>query len=370
MIKSLPVREEQPEGRSRAGGSSAPAAERGRARERRREDPESQRRALFYRAIIDASAQALIVVSADGTIQCWSRGAEELFGFSEQEMNNRPIRSFWEGAIDPASFSVPAACCWDTDKRLRDGTVRHLSVESSPLCGPDGQLVAAVWMVRDISERLRQECEQREREAGLREDARTDPLTHVINRRGLLEALQAEYSRGGREGTPLTLVFADLDDFKSINDDFGHSVGDLVLQAFAALIQSHLRAYDLMARWGGDEFVIMMPNTSRDEAAACIERIREVVQRAKLPCLPRRLTASFGISEHWPGEALESQLCRTDQALYRAKHGGKNCAAHDDNPVRQPELIAGYGPDQDHYQVPTGDVAPSPLRIGDGKRRA
>ncbi len=371
MIKPVPAREEPLEGRARASGGSAPLApERRRSRGRRREDSEVQRGAQFYRAVIDASGHAVIVVSADGVIQCWSRGAEELFGFSEQEMNGLPLRSFWEGDIDPACFSSAGVRYWDTAKRRRDGAVLHVSVESSPLCGPDGKPTAAVWMVRDIGERLRQECEQRQREAGLREDARTDPLTHVTNRRGLLEALQAEYNRGGREGTPLTLVFADLDDFKSINDDYGHTVGDLVLQAFAALVQSHLRAYDLMARWGGDEFVIMMPNTSCDEAACCVERIREVVQRAQLPCLPRQLTASFGISQHGPGEALESQFRRTDQALYRAKHSGKNCAMHDEQTIRRRELAAAQGPDEDIDQAPTGDVVPSRLRNGNGKHRA
>jgi len=368
MIKSLPARKGQPEARPRAASSPPAPLERRGSPGRRREDSEVQRRAAFYRAVIDASTQAVIVVSADGVIQCWSRGAEELFGFSEKEMSNRPIGSVWEEEIDSACFSGADVRRWDTAKRRRDGTELHVLVESAPLREPDGRPVGAVWMVRDIGEQLRQECEQRQREAGLREDARTDPLTRVVNRRGLLEALQSEYSRGSREGTPLTLVFADLDDFKSINDDFGHTVGDLVLQAFAALIQTHLRAYDLMARWGGDEFVIMMPNTSRDEADACIERIREMVQQASLPGLPRTLTASFGISEHGPGEALESQLRRTDQALYRAKHSGKNCAMHDQGMARRLELAAGL--DEGNYQVPTMDVAPTQLRTGDGRRRA
>jgi diguanylate cyclase (GGDEF)-like protein/PAS domain S-box-containing protein len=370
MSKPLPAREQPPEARPReAARSPGPMAERC-AGKGQRHDDEPQRRELFYRAIIDTLSQAVIVVSAEGVVQCWSRGAEALLGFSEQEVGNRPIRSFWEGEIDPAAFSGAAIRHWDTAVRRRDGAQLQVSVESSPLQGPDGRPGGAVWTVRDIGKRLQQESEQRRREAGLREDARTDSLTQVTNRRGLLEALQAEYGRRGREGTPLTLVFVDLDDFKSINDDFGHTVGDMVLQAFAALVKSHLRAYDVMARWGGDEFIIMMPNTSRDEAAACVERIRQVVQQADMPLLPRALTASFGISQHGPGEALESQFRRTDQALYRAKHSGKNCTVHDEQLARRLGLADGQEPGEDTYQVPTREFAPSQLRIGEGKRRA
>lgn len=318
------------------------------------EPPESQR-ALFYRAVIDASPHAVIVFSAQGMVQYWSRGAQHLFGYSEQEMSQRPIRSFWEGEIDPDAFASAGIRYWDTAKRRSDGTVLDVSVESAPLHGADGKVSAVVWTVRDISERMRLEREQRAREADLLEDARTDALTGVANRRGLLEALQVEYSRGCREGTSLMLAFVDLDDFKSVNDEFGHTVGDQVLQSFVALVQSNLRAYDLLARWGGDEFVIMMPNTSRDEATACVERIRELVQLARMPCLSRPLTASFGISAHGPGEALESQFRRTDQALHRAKHSGKNCAVNDERLVRRIEPM---------------DLGPAPAHGSEGRRRA
>lgn len=324
---------------------------------RRGEDCEIRGRLEFYRSIIDASPQAVIALSPDGIIQFWSRGAEDLFGFSEQEMCNRSFRSFWTGESEPPCFSK--ARRWETTKRHRDGTSLALSVESAPLHDDDGSVAGVVWTVCDIGERLRLELERNRREAGLREDALTDPLTKVMNRRGVLEALKAEYSRAGRAGTPLTLVFADLDNFKAINDDFGHVVGDLALQAFAALVQSHLRSHDVLARWGGDEFVILMPDTNREDAARCIERIREVVQSVSLPCLTRRLTASFGICQHAPDETLESQIRRADRALYRAKHGGRNCAVNDDLPA----------PGEQDSLMQTKVVASSQQRGGDGKRR-
>jgi diguanylate cyclase (GGDEF)-like protein/PAS domain S-box-containing protein len=287
--------------------------------------PAAQARQL--RSILDSVPLAIVGLSAAGRILSWNRAAAAMFGFAEDEVLNRPI-DLLRAPGRPGAVEEPLAGAghWQAVKLRRDGSCLDVSIDSAPLLDAEGRCCGVTWTMRDIGERLRQEREQARREQSLREQALSDPLTGVANRRRLGQALRAETRRANREGTPLSLVFIDLDDFKAINDAFGHAHGDRVLKAFAALVQSQLRAHDLLARSGGDEFVILMPNTTQDEAGACVERIRGVLQQLPIAGLQRLLTASFGISAHDPGEGMEAPLLRADQALYRAKGNGKNCA--------------------------------------------
>jgi len=330
-----------------AAGSGAPAPQdlslRMASRQRRlqilfhQEHPAQQRpaeRAPPLRSILDSVPVAIVGLSAAGLILSWNRAAEAMFGFSEDEVLNRPVDLLRapdqqrEGAAGKPPAGAGCAGQWRTIKQRRDGSRLDVSIDCAPLFDADGGSCGVTWTIRDIGQHLREDQERERRERSLRQQAMTDPLTGVANRRRLGQALRAETRRANREGTSLTLVLADLDDFKEVNDDFGHVQGDRVLKAFATLVQSRLRAHDLLARSGGDEFVILMPNTTPDEARACVERIRGALQQAPVAGLNRPLTASFGISEYDSGEPMETQLRRIDLALYQAKGNGKNCAVH------------------------------------------
>lgn len=157
--------------------------------------------------------------------------------------------------------------------------------------------------------------------------ARTDTLTGLANRRALDETAQIEIQRAQRYGTPLTLILTDLDHFKAINDCHGHDAGDRVLQEFARILAASVRTVDLVGRWGGEEFAILMPGTDLEEARQAAERMRKEVEQAELAfesgsC---RFTASFGVAafdSEMP--TLDSLLGRADLALYRAKRHGRN----------------------------------------------
>ena len=116
----------------------------------------------------------------------------------------------------------------------------------------------------------------------------------------------------------------DLDNFKSVNDTFGHNAGDQVLQAFATLLMENSREEDLIARWGGEEFIMMLPGTSATEATGFGERLRHRLEEITFPDSGIRLTASFGVSAYQPGETSTNFIDRADQALYEAKRLGKN----------------------------------------------
>ena len=152
----------------------------------------------------------------------------------------------------------------------------------------------------------------------------TDTLTGIANRRIFLESLGGAISFAQRHQTPLSIIMADLDDFKSVNDTFGHNAGDQVLQAFATLLMENSRQEDLAARFGGEEFIMMLPGTSAKEATVFGERLRHRLEEITFPDSCIRLTASFGVSTYQPGETSTSLIDRADQALYAAKRLGKN----------------------------------------------
>jgi diguanylate cyclase (GGDEF)-like protein len=162
--------------------------------------------------------------------------------------------------------------------------------------------------------------------AKLRHQAMTDPLTGLGNRRWLAERLGEEMSRAERQCQPLSVVVFDLDRFKAINDSHGHETGDRVLIAVAEIVKTSLRRYDLAARIGGEEFCIILPQTSIDDAEVISERLRATLAATVVPPLRRgRMTASFGICEAGAETRLSILLQRADAALYEAKHDGRNC---------------------------------------------
>ncbi len=152
----------------------------------------------------------------------------------------------------------------------------------------------------------------------------TDSLTGIANRRIFLESLGGAISFAQRHQTPLSIIMADLDDFKSVNDTFGHNAGDQVLQAFATLLRENSRQEDLAARFGGEEFIMMLPGTGAEEAAVLGERLRRHWKEMTSPGISIRVTASFGVAAYQPGDTVDGFIERADQALYDAKTMGKN----------------------------------------------
>ncbi len=155
--------------------------------------------------------------------------------------------------------------------------------------------------------------------------ALVDGLTGLANRRAAANALHAEAARAERLETPLSIVLADLDGFKDVNDEHGHAVGDEVLRVFAGVLRDTVRESDVAGRWGGEEFLLLLPGADLDGAAQFAERVRAGLATRRIPSAPGlRVTASFGVAEH-AGESNSDQLvAAADSALYRAKRGGKD----------------------------------------------
>lgn len=152
-----------------------------------------------------------------------------------------------------------------------------------------------------------------------------DPLTGAFNRYRLAELFASESLRDRRYDSGLTLVMFDIDHFKAINDKHGHAVGDTVLKETAVLMRDNIRATDVLARWGGEEFVILVPETYIEKGQALAEKLRGIIASHAFTGVPTSVTASFGVAEHVAaGETLDVLCARADRALYRAKHEGRN----------------------------------------------
>ena len=161
----------------------------------------------------------------------------------------------------------------------------------------------------------------------VQQQAMTDELTGLVNRRRFLEAVRSEIVRAQRLGGPLSVILADLDDFKRVNDRYGHHAGDEVLQAFADVIRSHGRDIDVAARLGGEEFALLLPETALSGAAVGAERLCNSLSRLRIwlgEGLEVSVTASFGVAQLADGQSSDGLLRAADAALYQAKEEGKN----------------------------------------------
>ncbi|MBC7954193.1 MAG: diguanylate cyclase [Rhodospirillaceae bacterium] len=173
----------------------------------------------------------------------------------------------------------------------------------------------------------------------------TDPLTGVHNRQGMTRDLRREWTRSLRTGQPVCVALADLDHFKVVNDTWGHAAGDRVLCAAARFFQRRLRPYDTVYRYGGEEFLFILPNTDADTAAKVLDRLRGTM--ARMPVVAEGgeripVTCSIGVAQMVPGRSVHEAVGASDRALYAAKNAGRNRVeiAESADPAPPPEAIA------------------------------
>lgn len=233
-----------------------------------------------------------------------------------------------------------------TGREDRDTKIRGLEQGASDyLTKPfdAGELVARVRVqlkVKSLQDELKRSNDM------LRTLSITDPLTHLHNRRHLMEMVEKEFQRASRKGAHLSLIILDIDYFKKVNDTYGHQEGDRVLTILADIVRRRLRSYDLAARYGGEEFVLLLPETPVHEAMAIAERLRLEVQEHIFDgsLQGQVLTISLGVATY-PSpriESIDSLFRQADEALYRAKQSGRN----------RVELMAGVSPAKsEHSEV-------------------
>jgi diguanylate cyclase (GGDEF)-like protein len=189
--------------------------------------------------------------------------------------------------------------------------------------------------------------------AHLTRQVQTDALTNLANRRGLALRLDAELARARENGTSVSFVIADIDDFKAVNDGHGHQTGDHILRAVAQALAGTVRELDLPARYGGEEFAVVLPGSKLADARRTAERMRRAVCEIEVPSptgSTARVTMSFGVAEFPTYARAEALVAAADAALYQAKRGGKDQVA--------------TATVQREQQVVVEDVAPSLVPLG------
>lgn len=274
--------------------------------------------------IVENMTDGIVVLDAGSRVVDFNRAAAEYTGIGSEALGELAHEVLPDWAMTSCDLSGGELA---HEVLLPENhEVFALEVRCIPLSLNDGA-TASITSMRDVSGRRRAEMELAEYREELELLAVTDELTGLANRRKALERLAEEYPRFLRTGAPLAVISLDIDHFKNVNDTYGHGAGDLVLASFGEVLSSAVRSYDLAARVGGEEFLVIAPATSLDEATALAERIRAAIEDARIRVgdLSLSITASLGVSvAATTDHGTDPLLKRADSALYAAKAAGRN----------------------------------------------
>ena len=288
-----------------------------------------QRERALFSATLFSLHEGVISTDADGKILVMNKSAEELTGWSSEEAGGKKFAevfsSFYattkERTLNPVNEvlatgelkHVPA----DVVLIDKSGMERYIAGTCAPAIGTDGIVKGAIVNFRDITtawqkQKLDEYLSQH------------DGLTGAFNRFFFKRRIEEEISWSERYREPLSIMMLDLDFFKRINDTWGHPAGDGVLKELAQLLRGLIRKSDLLVRLGGEEFIIVMPQTNSSEAVGAAEKIRAYLAKYRF-ALVGRITVSIGVAEHRALESFDSWYQRVDSAMYEAKKSGRNC---------------------------------------------
>ncbi|MGH1461540.1 MAG: diguanylate cyclase [Neptuniibacter sp.] len=303
--------------------------------------------------VFDRIALPTFVLDKHHVIVHWNSALEALSGLNRENMVG--TKDQWR-----PFYSSPRPCLADlilegghdsdvehyyTNKYQKSELIPNAyeAEDFFPECGPngewlhftaanivnsDGEVIGAIETLMNISGRKKAEFELLERERVYKELSITDSLTGLHNSRHFYAELEKSLETSRRYNHKFTICFFDLDDFKKLNDRYGHLMGDKVLETFGALVRSSLRTLDTGYRYGGEEFSILLPSTDYEGSLIVAERVRESLNNYQFRLENGEIlksSVSIGITEYKTGDTVESLMTRADEALYKAKRQGKNC---------------------------------------------
>jgi diguanylate cyclase (GGDEF)-like protein/PAS domain S-box-containing protein len=297
---------------------------------------------------VEQSPASIVITNLDGNIEYVNPRFTQVTGYRFDEAIGQNPRILKTDQTTPGTHrqlwkALTAGQEWRGEfvNHKKDGSLYYESAIISPITDLNGVVTHYLAVKEDITERKRAEDalqkanenlrihvnEIEKLHAELREQALRDPLTGLYNRRYLSETLAREIVRVTREKIALSVVISDIDHFKAINDTYGHQVGDKFLIEIANLMRNHARGSDIVCRYGGEEFLLVLPGTSLDSAAKRAEEIREKCAELNLQHEGKalRVTMSFGVATYpMHGKEAEKIIIKADQALYQSKNAGRN----------------------------------------------
>lgn len=296
--------------------------------------------AAFRTCAVDNLHDGVYFVDSSRKILYWNRAAEEISGYAAADVLGRACFDNVLKHVDDLGRELCQTAC-PLAKTIADGRTREaqvylfhrdghrqpVEVRTVPVRDAAGMIVGAVEVFADSSEAVA----VRRRLDELSRLALVDPLTGVGNRRYAELTLRAAAQEAQRYGKPFAVLFIDIDRFKRVNDTHGHSVGDEVLKTVARTITDSSRIFDTVARWGGEEFLVVAPHVSEAEAATVAGRLRALVARSAVPLPqgPLHVTVSVGAIVAHGQTPAEAVIDRADRLMYEAKAGGRDRVVSD-----------------------------------------
>jgi len=280
---------------------------------------------IFFRGI-EKNPTSIFLTDRNGTIQYVNPKFLEITGFREEEVLGDNPRLLKSGAMEDEVYSrlwqtISEGENWQGEllNRNKKGHLYWVSASISPIRDRKGRITHFLGIQEDISE-IKQYQEH------LKMLASEDPLTGLLNRRSFQMMLEKELERCSRYGRTVSVVMMDIDDFKRVNDTRRHQAGDEVLRKLGALLTDAVRSIDIPGRYGGEEFILALPETGLEEAVKIAERIRAAAEKMPVDWeeRPIRFTLSLGVAAIPPERNAEECIARADTCLYEAKERGKN----------------------------------------------
>lgn len=283
---------------------------------------ERKRREMLVNALDETSDQ-VVITDQRARILDVNKSFERQTGFSREEVRGKNPRILQSGMHDRAFYQRMWSTLGDGEifratfvDRRKDGRLVHLEETITPVRDISGEISGYVSIGKDVSDRVETENE-------LIRLATTDMLTGLTNRMQFEKVFREEIERSRRYGHPLSLIMIDIDHFKVINDQYGHDTGDEVLTRFARRLGENVRSSDTLARWGGEEFMLLIPETDDTQACIMANKLRRVISETEFPEVGR-VTCSLGVTRVEPGQTPQQAIQQADQRLYRAKELGRD----------------------------------------------
>jgi len=253
-------------------------------------------------------------IDKNGWIQDVSHAFLEMFNYTKEALVGKPYfeifkRDMPKDILDEIIRYAKSGRVWKGIIRIKreNGDYSWLDAKVTPKFNENEEYLGFKFIGKDVTDKIL---------------STIDPLTKVYNRLKFDEILQTEIERAKRYKTIFSLIMFDIDDFKKINDTFGHQIGDYVLKEIAKLVKKNIRATDFLARWGGEEFMVLAPHTNLTCAEKLACKIKLVIENHNFKI--GKITASFGVTQYEEGDTPNSIIHRADEALYQAKKKGKN----------------------------------------------
>jgi len=297
---------------------------------------ETQKKILS--SVAEQGPTPLLITNTSGEIEYVNPAFTQVTGYTLEELRGKNPRILKSGRTPPEVYkelweTILSGRVWHGDlwNRRKDGEIFAESILIARLRDDEGKITHFVGMWQDVTQRKQAEEDLEHRAVVLEKESITDDLTGQYNRRHILEELEKEVERSRRYGRRLSGMMIDLDNFKQVNDQYGHPLGDRVLRTFSGILKKGIRKIDILGRYGGDEFIVILPESTVEVAHRVAARIQknlhEYHKNVSGELFPAAASIGLISFENLQGVSRSAFVQKMDEALLRAKQSGKNRVA-------------------------------------------